>query len=733
MCKETTFEDIFSNCSLILDSMNDAVLLMNGIDFIDCNKKAIKLFGCSSKSELLRLKPYELSPEFQNGGKYSKDEALKRVKAALSGKPQFFEWKHAKLNGELIDTEVSLQLIGNRKKKNLIAVVRDITDKKKSERINRTLFNISNSVIDSNSLEELLPLIQFEVAKLMDAENFYVALVVDKEKSLFRIPYIVDENPAEMVNPDEILDLKKGYTDYVVQKEKPLLANRSRIKELIKKGEMELIGTNAESWLGVPLKLKNNEIIGVIVVQSYSDSNAYTETDMQVLSAISPVIASVIKQQRAEDAIKKSERKFKQLFDNIPDAVFITRFGGPNSGDIINANPEAEVQTGYALNELIGLNMAKDIQAERFQPSLLMERESILQKKGYVRFREKKIRKDGSNYWTEVLVKKLIIDNENVALGINRDITAQVQAEADLKESELKFRTVIEEAAEIVYTVDINGYFTYVNPAGLSSTGYSLEELKKLNYIDLVEPDYKYKVKRNYFMQYLKKSASTNIEYPFRTKSGNKKWINQNARIIIEKDNVKGFYVIARDITDRRFAEDALKESEENYHNLVDNVIVGVYKTSIEGDLIFGNEAMLKIMEFEGDYTKLNVKGFYKNPSDRELFLDQMNKEGEVRDFETELISSKGKQLNVIINAKIIGKNMTGMILDITERKKAEKEVLKLKENLEIQVAEKTKELNEKIADLERFYDATIEREFRIDDLNKKIEKLEEELKLFKN
>lgn len=251
---EVSFKNIGKDNTALLNSVNDAVILMDGMTFIDCNEKALELYGCRTKDELLNAKPYELSPEYQPDGEFSKDAAMEKVQSALDGTPQFFEWKHTKLNNELIDTEVSLNCIEIEGSKNLIAVVRDITRRKKAEKINSVLFNISKASGESDSLEDFLSIVRDETNRLMDAKNFFVALIVDKEKKIYQIPYGVDENPGEIEGMGLNIDMEGSFTDYIVRKAIPLLANKYQIRELYKENDIKLLGTDCESWLGVPLK-----------------------------------------------------------------------------------------------------------------------------------------------------------------------------------------------------------------------------------------------------------------------------------------------------------------------------------------------------------------------------------------------------------------------------------------------------------------------------------------------
>ena len=117
----------------LFESANDAIFVMEDDRFIDCNQKAAEMFGCR-REDLIGETPYEkFSPPFQPDGQPSQKKALQKIKAAFKGQPQFFPWTHCRLDGSLFETEVSLSLIEIGAKKSLLAIVRDVSARKRAE------------------------------------------------------------------------------------------------------------------------------------------------------------------------------------------------------------------------------------------------------------------------------------------------------------------------------------------------------------------------------------------------------------------------------------------------------------------------------------------------------------------------------------------------------------------------------------------------------------------------
>ncbi|MDD4555692.1 MAG: PAS domain-containing protein, partial [Bacteroidales bacterium] len=137
----------------------------------------------------------------------------------------------------------------------------DVTEQKRAELIQKILFEISKSSYMTSNLDEVFRSIHANLGLILDVENFYVAMY-DKKTHTISLPYQVDSEDKFAVFP-----AGKTMTGYIIQTRTPLLATQQIIEELARTGQIEIVGTPAKVWLGVPL-IVNDEVIGVIAVQN---------------------------------------------------------------------------------------------------------------------------------------------------------------------------------------------------------------------------------------------------------------------------------------------------------------------------------------------------------------------------------------------------------------------------------------------------------------------------------
>lgn len=149
--------------------------------------------------------------------------------------------------------------------------------------------------------------------------------------------------------------------------------------------------------------------------------------------------------------------------------------------------------------------------------------------------------------------------NQHRITQSNKDLLYEIaereQAQEALRESEERYRSLVEQASEIIIRTDGNGNITFVNPAVFSVMGYEEEELVGKQYLDFVHPDEREAVDRFFGRQFVKKLHNTYLEYPLITRRGQKVWLGQNTQLILKDGRPAGFQAVARDLTEKKKME----------------------------------------------------------------------------------------------------------------------------------------------------------------------------------
>ncbi len=174
---------------------------------------------------------------------------------------------------------------------------RDITERKRAEAERQALLDMMLGAAATESLPELLELIRKSLGKVIFAENFFVVFH-NNITGFFEEVFAVDKYDAPM-SPSR---LEKSITAYVFRTGQPLLLTQTMFDELVKRGDVELVGARPASWLGAPLKTPS-ETIGVMAVQNYEDPNCYSERDKEFIASVGVQVALAIERKRTEQEV----------------------------------------------------------------------------------------------------------------------------------------------------------------------------------------------------------------------------------------------------------------------------------------------------------------------------------------------------------------------------------------------------------------------------------------------
>jgi PAS domain S-box-containing protein len=278
----------------------------------------------------------------------------------------------------------------------------------------------------------------------------------------------------------------------------------------------------------------------------------------------------------AEEAFLREKAFLDQLVESAPEAIAL----GENDGRILRVNSEFCRLFGYKEKEVLGKNIDDLISSAEKKSEAVSVTQTVGKGK---KFSLETVRrgKNGKPIDVSLIGSPIIIDGQQVATyGIYRDISDRKQAEEALQESEERYRTLVENANDIVFRTDENGCFTFVNPVGLRIAGYEEGEIIGKHYSGLIHSDMRDQAIRHFGRQFIRGIQNTYLEYPLLTKDGHIIWIGQNTQLIVEDGHMTGFQAVARDISDRKQAEEEIKRQlaekeillKEVHHRIKNNI-----------------------------------------------------------------------------------------------------------------------------------------------------------------
>ncbi|HEY8711983.1 MAG TPA: PAS domain S-box protein, partial [Thermoanaerobaculia bacterium] len=312
---------------------------------------------------------------------------------------------------------------------------RDITEAKRADHLQSALFRIAQLSRESQNLDDFYAAIHAVVKELMDATNFYIA-EYDAQGNILTFRYFVDQ--LDQAPPPRAPG--QGLTTQVLRTGEPLFVRgRAEFDALVASGVVQQVGAPSIDWLGVPLK-SGDQTWGVIGVQTYDEARRLSERDKDVLVFVAQNVAGVIEHKRREDALRESERRYRQMFENNRAVQLLL---DPVNGAIVDANMAASDFYGYSREELTNMRIwdINVLGSERVRAEMSI---AAAQERSFFIFRH--MRASGEVRDVEVHSGPVDVGGRQLLYSIIHDITDRRRAEQALQQSEEKYRNIFKHA-----------------------------------------------------------------------------------------------------------------------------------------------------------------------------------------------------------------------------------------------------------------------------------------------
>ncbi len=431
-----------------------------------------------------------------------------------------------------------------------------------------------------------------------------------------------------------------------------------------------------DKFITMETVLVENSDIAINISQTELRFAGYEQGKVMIIRDITERIQTALE-------LVKSEEKYRILIESSPDIIYNLDI----SGNYVYVNPAFEKYSGYTFKEVIGMGYATFIRPDF---------KTYVQDEFFKLFQQRKklsdsaqlltvpiIAKDGTEYWMELNVE-LIWDNEWVVgfAVVSRDITVRKKTEHALRESEERYRLLVENSTDMIYKTDKYGNYTFVNQVFIKKSGVTEAEILKLNCFDKVPEKYRSDVKKFYKTQLENKQPVSYYELPCNVAKNKTIWIGQFTRLELDEfGDPKGYSVTARDITERKRTLDALKASETRYRSLIETSPDGISINDFE-TIFYINKSGADILGEKPE--NLINKSFmqYIHPKDLDKLKDiivRLKKGEKVSRFEILIVRKDGSERKIEAKGYATthdGKPATLTFLrDRTERIHAENEV----------------------------------------------------------
>jgi diguanylate cyclase (GGDEF)-like protein/PAS domain S-box-containing protein len=390
-------------------------------------------------------------------------------------------------------------------------------------------------------------------------------------------------------------------------------------------------------------------------------------------------VEDITARKRAEEMLARSEEQYRVLFDNNPNPMWVY---DTETFAYLAVNEAAVEHYGYTREEFLRMTIL-DVRPLEDIPSVLKNIAAMPSEHRYAGEWEHR-RKDGTRIFVDISSQKIDFGGRAARIVLINDVTERKQAVEALRDSEERYRELFENANDVIYTTDLSGHYLSVNPVVEKVTGYTCAEICRMDFAQLLAPEYVDLAHQMMTAKLAGDEATTFYEAEIISKSGERVLLEVSSQLIYDEGVAVGVQGIARDSTKRKRAERALRESEERYRELFENANDLIYTHDLAGNFTSLNKTGERITGYTREEAiKLNIAQVVapdhlaraKEMMTRKHFVD------EATVYELEIIAKDGRRVPLEVSTRLVYANgepcgVQGIARDIAERKHTEAKLL---------------------------------------------------------
>lgn len=622
----------------IFDAAKDTFLIfdMNGV-VREVNPAACRMYGYS-RNEMIGLTGKDIvNPDFHHLFKDFVEKASQDIVFSA-------ESVDIRKDGSTFPVEVRGSSLLYNGKPHLLAVVRDISERKEAE---KALKESQEKLLQAQYVAGLGDFTwDIATGAAIWSDGMYALLKYNKTE-----PIDFEKVNRHIHHPDDLGRVTRWLSESIASGEKCLAPAEYRL--IRKDGQVIHVQTNGQI--------------------DYEDGKAVR---------VFGTCLDITVRKNAEEKLRNSEEKFRLIAESSAEVIWQLDL----DGHVTYVSPGVQTILGYTPEELMGMSF------DAFFPDSEIQRVTdvflrIVSGGSYQLLEFTGKRKDSSLIPMEFSVRP-IIRNETVigVQGIARDISERKRAEEILRESEKKYRLFVEAANEGVWAMDAAHRTTFVNRRMAEMLGYDEVEMLgqpvKTFMFEEDLHDHDAKVEQR------KKGHGSAYERRFRRKDGSEIVTRVSATPIVDSEGCfGGSHALFTDITERKRSEEALRAAEETYRNLFLNSQIGLFRTDIKTGLILdANDAVAQFIGFKGRNALMaepfNIADRYVDPEAREKMISLLKRDGEFQNYEARFRRNDGAILWMRYSARMVPEKgwVEGVSEDVTQEKLAELSLRKSEE-----------------------------------------------------